>query len=145
MLEIKELGGDKAYDSNSIYRYAREHGIDAQIKVRNTPFPSYSTHKKKYRKAHMIAARLDPEGFAAKANRRNNAETGNHAFKATLGDQIYSKNATAQRSEILCMCIAYNLTRLVFLEIERDVEVDFAGGTQILQQTAWMDVQRPPA
>jgi hypothetical protein len=31
---------------------------------------------------------LDPKGFAAKANRRNNAETGNHAFKAILGDQI---------------------------------------------------------
>ncbi|MHB8633033.1 MAG: transposase [Thermoplasmatota archaeon] len=128
MLDIKEVGGDKAYDANYIYRYAREHGIDAQIKVRNTPFPSYSSRAKKYRKAHMLGARLDPTGFAAKANRRNNAETGNHAFKAILGDQIYSKSAQAQRCEILCMCIAYNLTRLVLVEETTGRKVDFAAG-----------------
>jgi hypothetical protein len=137
MLNIKEVGGDKAYDSNAIYRYAREHGIDAQIKIRNTPFPSYSHSGKKYRKAHMIAARLDPEGFAAKANRRNNAETGNHAFKAILGDQIYSKSAQAQRNEILCMCIAYNLTRLVFAELTTATVADFTGGVQALRTTQW--------
>ncbi len=135
MLDIKEVGGDKAYDSNSIYRYAREHGIDAQIKVRNTPIPSYSNHRKKYRKAHMLAARLDPQGFE-KANRRNNAETGNHAFKVILGDQIYSKSAQAQRCEILCMCIAYNLTRLVLVEQERATEADFTGGITHLAVSA---------
>lgn len=114
-------------------QFAKEHGIEAQIKVRDTGFPSYSSHRKKYRKAHMIRARLDPEGHAARANRRNNAETGNHAFKAILGDQIYSKNAQAQRCEILCMSIAYNLTRLVLLEVERAVEADFDGGVQHLQ------------
>ena len=132
VLDIKELGGDKAYDSNAIYQYAKEHGIDAQIKVRGGPISTYSHAGKKFRKRHMLAARLDPEGFAAKANRRNNAETGNHAFKAILGDQIYSKNPTAQRSEILCMCIAYNLTRLVLLESERGVEADFSGRVERL-------------
>jgi hypothetical protein len=132
MLDVKELGGDKAYDANYIYQYAKEHGIDAQIKVRNTPIPSYSHHGKKYRKAHMLRARLDPEGFAARANRRNNAETGNHAFKAILGDQVYSKNEVAQRSEILCMAIAYNLTRLVLLEVDRGLEADFSSGSERL-------------
>lgn len=75
-----------------------------------------------------MESQLDPEGYAAKANRRNNAETGNHAFKAFLGDQIFSKDPTAQRNEVLCMCIAYNLTRLVLLEAERGHDVDFAGG-----------------
>jgi hypothetical protein len=40
-------------------------------------------------------SRIDPEGFAAKANRRNNAETGNYAFEAVLRDQIYSKHPLA--------------------------------------------------
>lgn len=31
------------------------------------------------------------------------------------------------------MCIAYNLTRLVLLEVERAVEADFDGGVQHLQ------------
>jgi hypothetical protein len=132
MLDVKEIGGDKAYDANYIYQFAKQHNIEAQVKVRDTGFPSYSHSGKKYRKAHMLSARLDPEGFAAKANRRNNAETGNHAFKAILGDQIYSKSAQAQRCEILCMCIAYNLTRLVYLEVERATEFDFVGGAELL-------------
>lgn len=133
MLDVKELGGDKAYDANYIYRFAKEHGIEAQVKFRDTGFPSRSSHRKKYRKAHILAARLD-KGFAAKANRRSNAETGNHAFKAILGDQVYSKNPQAQRCEILCMCIAYNLTRLVLLEVERGAEADFLGGATLLAQ-----------
>ncbi len=136
MLDVKEIGGDKAYDANYIYQFAKQHGIEAQVKVRDTGFPSYSHSGKKYRKAHMLAARLDPEGFAAKANRRNNAETGNHAFKAILGDQIYSKSAQAQRCEILCMCIAYNLTRLVLLEQDRSIEAEFSGGLPSLSATA---------
>lgn len=143
MLDIKELGGDKAYDSNAIYRYAREHGIDAQIKFRDTGFPSYSHSGKKYRKAHMLNARLDPQGFAAKANRRNNAETGNHAFKAILGDQIYSKTAQAQRAEILCMCIAYNLTRLVLLEQERQTDISFMEGVRVLATQTWPPLRGP--
>jgi hypothetical protein len=143
MLDVKEIGGDKAYDANYIYEFAKQHGIDAQVKVRDTGFPSYSHSGKKYRKAHMLAARLDPEGFAAKANRRNNAETGNHAFKAILGDQIYSKSAQAQRCEILCMCIAYNLTRVVLLEAERDVEADFQGGAWRLDEAAQQGAPRP--
>ncbi|MGI0148790.1 MAG: hypothetical protein ACREDF_04575 [Thermoplasmata archaeon] len=94
----------------------------------------------KVRKAHMLAARLDPEGFAEKANRRNNAETGNHAFKAILGDQIYSKSAQAQRCEILCMCIAYNLTRLTLLEVKRGIEIDFQGGADLLAKTPWVSL-----
>lgn len=136
MLDIREIGGDKAYDANYIYEFAKLHGIEAQIKVRDTGIPTHSHRGKKYRKQHMLAARLDPEGFAAKANRRNNAETGNHAFKAILGDQIYSKSAQAQRCEILCMCIAYNLTRLVLLEVEQGSEIDFLGGIPALS-TQW--------
>ncbi len=63
MLDVRELGGDKAYDANYIYQFAKQHGIEAQIKVRDTGFPSYSHSGKKYRKAHMLAARLDPEGL----------------------------------------------------------------------------------
>ena len=141
MLDIEEVGGDKAYDANYISRYAKEHGIDAQIKVRRGPIPSYCHHGKKYRKAHMIDARLDPEGFAAKVNRRNHAETGNHAFKAVLGDQIYRKNAQVQLGEILCMCIAYSLTRLVLLEAERNIDIDFRPGIEALQCKPWSSME----
>ncbi len=95
-------------------------------------------------KRTLEASRRDPEGYAAKADRRNNAETGNHAIKAFLGAEIYSRGhkdkdthrraITARRNEILCMALAYNLTRLVYVEVERDEEVDFQGGVERLRE-----------
>lgn len=92
-------------------------------------------------KRRVEESRLDPDGFAAKANRRNNAETGNRAFKAILGDQIYCKSARAQRNELLCMAIAYNLTRLVFLEVERGIQVSFKDGTARLAAARWASLE----
>lgn len=140
VLDIREVGGDKAYDANYNYRYARERGIDAQIKIRRGHDPTKSYHGNKFRKRQVEAQRVDPEGFAARANRRNNAETGNHAFKAILGDQIYSKKPVGQRNEILCMCIAYNLTRLVYLGVERGIDVGFSEGAQALSRAPWVSL-----
>jgi hypothetical protein len=111
--------------------------MDAQFKVKRNANPTYSHGGKKAFKRRVEESRLDPEGFAAKANRRNNAETGNHAFKAALGDQIYSKDPVAQRVEILCMAIAYNLMRLTYLEVEQGIQVSFAGGAQVLREQPW--------
>jgi hypothetical protein len=58
-----------------------------------------------------------------------------------VGDQIYSKDARAQRNEILCMALAYNLTRLVYLEVERGVEVDFAEGARHLAAAKWESLE----
>jgi hypothetical protein len=125
VLDVKEIGGDKAYDANYLFQWAKERGIDAQFKIRNTGPSVQSTHRKKYRKAKMEEASLDPEGYAARANRRSNAEAGNHAFKAMLGDRVYSRGEEAQRNEILCMCIAYNLARLILLEEASGDEATF--------------------
>ncbi len=138
MLDVAELGGDKAYDANYIYQYARSRGIEPQIKIRRGHDPTRASLRNKFRKRQIESKRLDPHGFAARANRRNNAETGNHAFKAILGDQIYSKGPVAQRNEILCMCIAYNLTRLVYLGVDRGIQIDFGGGAQVLSRVPWV-------
>jgi hypothetical protein len=141
MLQVGELGGDKAYVAHYIFDYARRHGIDPQIKFKANANPLYSHGKKKAYKRAYERAQIDPEGYAAKANRRNNAETGNHALKAILGDQIFSKDARAQRNEILCMAIAYNLTRLVYLEVERGIEVDFEAGAHVLAAAPWESLE----
>ena len=141
MFDVGEVGGDKAYNAYYIDAYAASQGIESQVKVKANANPTYSNAKKKDYKRRVEASRIDPEGFAAKANRRNNAETGNHAFKAILGDQIYSREALAQEVEILCMAIAYNLTRLVFLEVEQGIKVSFAGGAQVLRTTKWQHLE----
>jgi len=140
MLNVGEVGGDKAYNAYYVDEYLARAGIDSQVKVKDNANPTYSQRKKAY-KRRIELSRIDPEGFAAKANRRNNAETGNHAFKAVLGDQIYSKDPLAQRVEILCMCVAWNLMRLVYLEVERDVKVSFAAGAQVLRETPWQHLE----
>ncbi|MGH9892848.1 MAG: transposase, partial [bacterium] len=140
-LDVKELGGDKAYDANYIFQYAKAHGIDAQIKTRRTPKGGRLSHRSAARKRAIEHANLDPSGYAAKANRRNNAETGNHAFKAILGDQIYSKNSTAQRNEILSMAIAYNLTRLVYLELDRGIRAEFGSALPRLASDRWVRLE----
>jgi hypothetical protein len=141
MLDLRELGGDKAYTAYYIHEYAARHGIEPQIKLKKnaTTTGGRGTQTKAYRRA-VMESQLDPEGYAAKANRRNNAETGNHAFKAFLGDQIFSKDPTAQRNEVLCMCIAYNLARLVYLGAEQGIQIQFAGGVQVLAEAEWVEL-----
>jgi hypothetical protein len=141
MMKVGEVGGDKAYNAYNIDAYLAANGIDSQIKVKDNANPTYSSAKKKAYKRRVEASRIDPEGFAAKANRRNNAEVGNHAFKAILGDQIYSKDPLAQKVEILCMALAYNLTRLVFLEVEQGIKVSFAAGAEILRSQPWQHLE----
>jgi hypothetical protein len=137
MLDVKELGGDKAYVAHYIFEYARSKGIEPQIKLKANANPRYSGRHNRAYKRTVEAARLDPEGYAAKANRRSNAEAGNHAFKAFLGDRLYSRDPTAQVNEILCMCIAYNLARLVYLSEAQGVDIDFAGGAEQLSKADW--------
>jgi hypothetical protein len=138
-LALREFGGDKAYDANYIFQYAKQHRMDAQVKVRKTPLPTYSNDTKRHRKGAMLESRVfDRRGYARRANRRNNAETGNHAFKSIVGDQIYSKGPVAQHNEVLCMALAYNLTRLVYLEVERGIEADFAEAVPRVMGKSWV-------
>ena len=138
MLDVKELGGDKAYVAHYIFEYARSHGIEPQIKLKANANPGRATAKNRAYKRTVEGARLDPEGYAAKANRRSNAEAGNHAFKSFLGDQIYSRDPEAQINEVLCMCIAYNLARLAYLSLDQGVEIEFAGGAHELAKATWV-------
>jgi hypothetical protein len=40
------------------------------------------------------------------------------------------------------MCIAYNLMRLVYLGLEREVEVGFDGGARVLAAAEWVPLER---
>lgn len=140
-LDLRELGGDKAYVANYIFEYARQKDIDVQIKLKRNANPVRSSVKNKAFKRVVEEARLDPEGYRAKSNRRSNAESGNHAFKAYLGDQVYSKNPVSQRNEVLCMAIAYNLARLVYLSLAEGVEIRFQRGAEVLAQAPWVSLE----
>jgi hypothetical protein len=146
VFDLKELGGDKAYNSYYLFDYAKRNGIEPQMKFKANANPTQSHARKKAYKRTYEAMRLDPKGYAAKANRRNNAETGNHAFKAILGSEVYNRghlnddgtrDFTSRANEVLCMALAYNLTRLVFLELHQGIQIDFAPGAMVLAAAPW--------
>jgi transposase len=141
MLDVKELGGDKAYQAAYIFEYARRHGIEAQVKLKRNANPNHYARNRAY-KTVVNRALADPATYAAKANRRNNAEAGNHAFKAFLGDQVYSRNPEARRNEIVCMAIAHNLARLIAAHLREGVEIDFTGGARILATAKWVSLEQ---
>lgn len=58
-----------------------------------------------------------------------------------LGGQLQSRGFTAERNEILCRAIAYNLARLVYLGLDRGIEIDFAGGADVLRRTRWRSLR----
>ena len=95
MLDIEEVGGDKAYDANYISRYAKEHSIDARIKVRRGPIPSYCHHGKKYRKAHMIDAASTPR---ASPPRRTGATTPRPATTPSRPSSVTKSTARTRKS-----------------------------------------------
>ena len=39
------------------------------------------------------------------------------------------------------MCIAYSLTRLVLLEAERNIDIDFRPGIEALQRKPWSSME----
>ena len=63
--------------------------------------------------------------FLEHYHQRSNAETTFYAIKQKFGDFVRSKLFPAQRNELLCKLIAYNLCNLVHCKMEFGVQVDF--------------------
>lgn len=56
---------------------------------------------------------------------RHYLESTNMAIKAKLGDSVKSKNFVAQKNELLCKLIAYNITVLIGAMYELKIEARF--------------------
>lgn len=52
---------------------------------------------------------------------------------------LSSRTTTAQRNELLCMAIAYNLARLVYMGLDRGVEIQFDAGADRLGEWVTLD------
>lgn len=139
VFDVRVVGGDKAYVAHYLYEYAALTGLDVQVILKENASET-SDAPQGYKQA-VRESKRDPKGYDAKVKRRSNAEAGNHALKSFLGDQIYSRNPVAQRNEILCMCIAYNLTRLIYMGVKEGVEIRFAEGARELAGMKWVSLE----
>jgi transposase len=121
---IEEAYADKAYLSRKNLSF-----IDSLGAVPYIPFKSNSTGKpmgsRIYRKMYAMFV-YNREEFEKHYHARSNVETTFFSMKQKLGDALKSKNPTAQRNELLCKAIAYNILVLIQEMFELGIEPDFS-------------------
>lgn len=117
---IEEASADKAYSSRNNIALIHEMGGVAYI-----PFKDNSTGRPKganiWRKMYAMFL-FNKEQFESHYHLRSNVETTFSAWKLKLGDSLNSRNPTAQRNELICKAIAYNITVLIHEMFELGIE-----------------------
>ena len=121
---IKEASADKAYSSRDNLALVDDFGAVPYIpfKSNSTGRPRGSNHV--WRKMYALFI-FNKEEFEAHYHLRSNVETTFSAWKLKFGDSIKSINKTAQKNELLCKAIAYNITVLIHEMFELGIKPDF--------------------
>jgi transposase len=108
---MQQVLADKAYSSRKNLEIAAECGAVPFI-----PFRSNTTGKSRgsstWRKMYLYFSAKQEE-FMAYYHKRSNVESTFAAIKKKLGDTLKSKNFIAQKNELLCKILAYNITVLI--------------------------------
>ncbi len=121
---IEEAYADKAYLSRKNLSFIDNIGGTPYI-----PFKSNSTGKPKgskiYRKMYAMFI-YNREEFERHYHARSNVETTFFSMKQKLGDSLKSKNPIAQKNELLCKAIAYNILVLIQEMYELGIEPNFS-------------------
>lgn len=67
----------------------------------------------------------NPREYMEHYEQRNNVESTFGAIKAKMGEKLMAKTLVAQKNELLCKILAYNLTVLAESFFIDDIEVNF--------------------
>ena len=119
----QEISADKAYLSRDNMAF-----INSVEAVPFIPFKTNSTGKPRGTRVWRdmwLYFQLRQEEFLRHYHLRSNIESTNMAIKAKLGDSVKSKNFVAQKNELLCKLIAYNITVLINAMYELKIEQPF--------------------
>ena len=68
---------------------------------------------------------LNKEEFESHYHLRSNVETTFSAWKLKFGDSLKSKNLVAQKNELICKAIAYNIAVLINAMFDLGIKPDF--------------------
>jgi transposase len=120
---INEISADMAYSSRKNLQLIDSFGGTAYI-----PFKKNATGKKGgalWRKTFHYF-QLHKEEFMEHYHKRSNVESTFSAIKKKFGESVKSKNRVAQKNELLCKIIAYNITVLIHEMIQLN------GNTELL-------------
>ncbi len=122
-LKLDEIYGDAAYSSVKNLQIVDKFGGTAYI-----PFKKNATCKSGgalWKKAYHNF-QLHRDEFDKHYHQRSNAEATFAAIKMKFGETIKSRNRVAQKNEMLCKVIAYNITVLIHAMFELGITPDFS-------------------
>lgn len=123
--DVLEVVADKAYDARANYELTSKYKIRLLV-----PFRSTDTAKGKgvseWTDAFLFM-KENREEFDALYHRRSNVESTFHSIKSQLGEHIRSKKPEAQKNELYCKAIAYNIKTLIRLRYTNDLIPNFVG------------------
>ena len=128
---IKEVSGDKAYNSKANYTAIAEFGGTAYIPFKSNTSPwgnssSKGNQAKTWRKMYRFFT-YNQDEFLEHYHKRSNAESTNNMIKSKFTDLVRSKNKTAQINEVLLKVLCHNICVLIQEMFELGIEPDFVG------------------
>jgi transposase len=121
--KIREVSADLAYSSRKNLEIVDKLGGTPYI-----PFKKNATGKARGSalwKKTFHYFQLHREDFDRHYHQRSNVESTIGALKKKLGENLMSKNRTAQINEMLCKIIAYNITVVIRCMFKMGVAPDF--------------------
>ena len=120
---INEVSADMAYSSRLNLQLAANAGGKAYI-----PFKKSATGRaggSALWKKMFHYFQLNRDDFMEHYHKRSNIEATNAAIKRKFGENLKSKNPTAQVNELLAKIIAYNLTVVIHEMYENGIQPEF--------------------
>lgn len=137
---VREVSADKAYSSKANLWHVQQIGGDALIpfkkgkvspefisNVRNGRYhgaPGMPGSARLWRKAFAYFLYHQDE-FNARYHKRSNVESTFGAIKARFGERLKARDFQAQRNEVLCKVVAWNVCVLVRAMHEHGIPADF--------------------
>jgi transposase len=127
---IEEFSADKAYLSRKNLNLVNNLGATPYIPFK-THITEKSTHKHGMFWKKMLHYFLyNQEEFMEHYHKRSNVETTFFMIKKKFGENLKSKNWTAQVNELLCKVICHNICVLIHEMFTLNIDINIGGGIQ---------------
>jgi transposase len=121
---IREVAADKAYSSRKNLKAVGRLGGTAFVPFKSNTVPPEGDSAWSRMYGYFMCHRVE---FLEHCHKRSNVETAFAAIKGKFGDSLRSKSDVGQINEALCKVLCHNLTILVRVMHELDIEPAFHG------------------
>jgi transposase len=131
---LREVSGDKGYDSFSNRVHALAKGTMPYIPFRETTTGASYSQKGELWKRMYHLYKYNEEVFNAHYHKRSNVESTFSMIKARFGERLRSKTERAQINEALIKVLCHNICVVIQSMHELGIEADFIGKDAVCLQ-----------